>query len=220
MKIPSRIALTLLATSAVTHAVTSLPAYTTITSTNDVVTVYEKTFINIIAPDFAVSGGIGTSALPSLNEVHYYVDILGDTDTSILGVAVSFSDPSASFIKLNTNLGSTTTVLGLATGVYDSSSWSTLSSVPFATAFGNTDNRFIWIAGTMPLTAANDVDGAISLTTLNSHAARSGTAASNFVALGSGGTILSGSLIPEPSSSMLLVIGACGTILHRRRTRC
>lgn len=219
MKISFLITSIILAATAASHAsspITTVNLDSTLTSANGLVTVYEGSdILGFAKPAISGSGEIGAIA-PSGN-VYYYVDIVGDSNQSIAGIAVSFNDPFSTFTSLGASLGSTTTLLGLATGVYDSSHWSTLSSIPFATAFGPTDNRFIWIAGTVAITKTNDVDGTSLLTTANAHAIRTGSTASSFVALGSGGSIISGSLVPEPSSALLLVMGVCGVTLHRRR---
>lgn len=153
-------------------------------------------------------------------DVHYYVDVVGDTaGASLAGVAASFqSTPGSVFGGLNPALGSQVSVLGLVAGLYPKTSWSSFSAIPFETAFGAVDNAFIWIAGANPITGVNDTDSTASLTTLNSQAWRVDAApASQFVAFGPGGSVVAGSLVPEPSAALLLVAGACGISLRRKR---
>lgn len=219
MKSTLCLAAIILATASASHAVTTIDVtlVDTITSTNGMVTVYEG--VSNTLGTIGNGDNIASTPVNPVSSVCYYVDIIGESSLSIAGIAISFNDPSSIFTSLNTSLGSPTTVLGLATGVYNSSFWTTISSVPFATAFGNSDNRFIWIAGTVAITKLNDIDGSGALNLGTAHAVRTGTAASSFVALNSGGSIISGSVVPEPSSALLLVMGFFGVTLQRRRSR-
>lgn len=58
-------------------------------------------------------------------------------------------------------------------GIFDKSLWSIYPTIPLPTLFGPTDNSFIYIKATNPITISNDIDGRGALTTLNYHGYRS-----------------------------------------------
>ena len=180
--------------------------------------------ITLTSKDGALKVYEGTSG----PNVFYFVDIVGDSAMPpIIGVAVSMNafgtPPGPAYANLFIGLGSALGAPGvpngspLPAGTYHQSAWAALSNIPFNTAFGPGADGFIWIAGGIPITGANDVDGNGALTTSNAHASRVGSFASDFVAFGPGGTILGGSFVNVPEPSSLLLGSLAGLALVRRR---
>ncbi len=174
-------------------SVIGLPS-TTLTGTGGLIKVYE--------------------ALSGIN-TYYYLDILNEASAAqVSAFAVSINVSNAAYGGIGGSLGPDN-----GSGVFNKSLWSNYSTIPFATLFGPTDNFFIYIKGTNPITVSNDIDGISGLTISNYHGFRSGQENSQYVAFNSSGAPIDASLttVPEPSSALLGGLSALALLRRRRR---
>ena len=207
----------------------------TIASTSGDVTLYE--YVEFTTLVTTVDGPVPRPALTANGEFSEpgsgtptgnvgYAITIGNSTAPIELFAVSFIDPGwpassapegfASQIFTENQWNAGTVNLGFAETPSDS-----LGS--FDTIFGTVDNMGVIFtalneggAGSLSSADSDPFAGDVNVSSSLIRFVRHGAAASEFIAVSPGGQIVAGSLVPEPGTAVLSLLGIAGLIRRRR----